>query len=320
MKSLLKLTDYRAVAEVNGILRNVGFSAKKGRLWVEVEDVGEALLLLDKLSSGPGTAIQNLLSEREKRILGTALPDAGRRGKPLRMVGGARTEEPRAEEPVPSEPAAVLASQFVEEAPQAAAEALATQGPAEDFEAAEDDSDSLWGTQSEESQVYEGASTVVASMPAPSTDTVQSSPAQEPDSSKAAPEAPKATTLPEAQKVVPKATEAPKKRSGKTTTVQSDIQEIIPTKLTMSQFVPGEAPPLPPPELGPSGLPVAVENARRMADVLNYYLGRGMTDPNQLAEECEKLKSRVACLSRVHDFPKQVAQTLKAMGVVPFEA
>lgn len=314
------------MAEVNGALRKVGYSAKKGRLWVEVEDVGEALGLLDKLASGPGVAIEALLSEREKKLLETGLPEMPKRTKPLRVIGASREAATKSEEPASRVPmnTPTSAPNGVEEARDVAS---TTQTSPEPEEEPLDDPDSIWGVKNqvepEAPQIYSGPA-FVATIPTTSPDGLTGGQGPSLDASPASSGCPQELAKNETQPALASTVEAPsngtvvaKKRGSKNRTIQDDIQETVPTKLTTSQYVPGAVPPL---ALDANGVPIQLTGAKRLVDVLNFFIDRDMNDPADLIRECEALKDKIPCLSRVHDFPKQVTQTLKSIGVIPFDS
>lgn len=66
----------------------------------------------------------------------------------------------------------------------------------------------------------------------------------------------------------------------------------------------------------PDAPPIELMQARKLRDVLVYLLKQGITDPNKVLAECERLKSQVPVLQRITNMEERVPRTL---GVIDLE-
>ena len=65
----------------------------------------------------------------------------------------------------------------------------------------------------------------------------------------------------------------------------------------------------------PGEIPHEVLSAKKLKDVLGYYMDRGIKEPSALIAECEKLKPHVPFLQRIDNISDRVTRALEVMGV-----
>lgn len=84
---------------------------------------------------------------------------------------------------------------------------------------------------------------------------------------------------------------------------------------------PAEAPSAPASEAKPktNGASVAVpselEGARKLRDILAFFMAKGITEKSKLVEECEKVRAGVPILSRITNLEERIGRTLEVMDM-----
>ncbi len=62
-------------------------------------------------------------------------------------------------------------------------------------------------------------------------------------------------------------------------------------------------------------MPEALTNAKKLADVVNYLIDEGVSDPDDIKARCAELKERVPALSRIPNLDERIDRTLDVIDM-----
>ncbi len=64
-----------------------------------------------------------------------------------------------------------------------------------------------------------------------------------------------------------------------------------------------------------AAVPPELENARKLRDILAFFMAKGITDKDKLVAECEKVRAGVPILARITNLEERIGRTLEVMDM-----